>query len=188
MYVLIKRNRRKENINEKWKIAFAVSAKLTRDKNKAKIYSKSTLCLTELQLRPEASGLAVHSWCQCCDVCVRPTEARPLNGDGAVLTEVQMKAGGSRGHRQTVMKQQCDLQLAGPITAEQRSPHETLTSLKTFPLLPFQTEEFISASFNRIQELSLVEPSRWDVDFCATPLSLQIMNIHSDEKSIMFSS
>lgn len=54
-------------------------------------------------------------------MCVRPTEARPPNSDGVVLTEVQMKAGGSRGHGQTVMKQQCDLQLAGPITVDQRS-------------------------------------------------------------------
>lgn len=37
---------------------------------------------------------------------------RPPGSDGGVLTEVQMKpggrGGGSRGHRQTVMKQQCD--------------------------------------------------------------------------------
>lgn len=45
-----------------------------------------------------------------------------------------MKAGGSRGHRQTVMKQQCDLQLAGPMTAEQRFPHETLPSQRTSSL------------------------------------------------------
>lgn len=83
-------------------------------------------------------------------VCVRPTEARPLSSDGGVLTEVQMKAGGSRGHGQTVMKQQCDLQLAGPITAEQRSPRETLTSLKTSALLPF-----ICVRLNRVQEVSL---------------------------------
>lgn len=72
----------------------------------------------------------MHSLCQWCDVCVRPTEARPLRSDGGVLTKVQMKAGGSQGHRQTAMKQQCDLQLAGLIVVEQRSPHETLTSLE----------------------------------------------------------
>jgi len=49
-------------------------------------------------------------------MCVSgPHEARPPRSDGVVLTEVQMKAGGSRGHGQTVMKQRCDLQLAGPI-------------------------------------------------------------------------
>lgn len=63
-------------------------------------------------------------------MCVRhANRGSALGGDGKVLTKVQMKDGGSRGHRQTVMKQQCDLQLAGPIKAEQRS-HETLTTLK----------------------------------------------------------
>lgn len=64
-------------------------------------------------------------------VCVcHANRGSALGGDGKVLTKVQMKDGGSRGHRQTVMKQQCDLQLAGPIKAEQRSPHETLTTLE----------------------------------------------------------
>lgn len=66
----------------------------------------------------------------------------PLAVMEGVLTEVQMKPEGSRGHGQTVMKQQCDLQLAGPIMAEQKSPHET--SLKTS--LPFQIWEVISVS------------------------------------------
>lgn len=44
-----------------------------------------------------------------------------------------MLGGGSRGHGQTAMKQQCDLQLA----AEQRSPHETPpASLETSTRLP----------------------------------------------------
>lgn len=64
-------------------------------------------------------------------VCVRHANSGlALNSDGKVLTKVQMKDGGSQGHKQTVMKQQCDLQLARPIVAEQRSPHETLTTLK----------------------------------------------------------
>lgn len=51
----------------------------------------------------------------------KPFEVRLLNSDGVVHTEVQMKAGGSRGHGQTVLKQQCDLQLEGP---EQRAPRD----------------------------------------------------------------
>lgn len=55
------------------------------------------------------------------DVCVRPPEAGSQKSDGVVVTRVQMKTGGSRGHTQTEVKLQCDLQLAGAITAEQRS-------------------------------------------------------------------
>lgn len=98
------------------KVALAALRSTDKGKKHSKNHSWSRLRLIQLQLIPEAAGYAVHSWCQRCDVCVRPTEAWPLSSDGVVRTEVQMKAGGSRGHRQTVMKQQCDLQLAGLIT------------------------------------------------------------------------
>lgn len=72
-----------------------------------------------------------HWWRVCVCVCVcHANSGLALSSDGKVLTKVQMKDGGSQGHKQTVMKQQCDLQLAGPIVAEQRSPHETVTTLK----------------------------------------------------------
>lgn len=43
-----------------------------------------------------------------------------------------MKAGGSQGHRQTVMKEQCDLQLAGPLTQEQRFTHQNVYCFTKF--------------------------------------------------------
>lgn len=84
-----------------------------------------------IQLSPEDRGLAHDVSGVMCDVCVCQALGgfSPLNSDGEVHTEVQMKAGGSWGHGQTVMKQQCDLQLA-----EQRSPYETY---RTSTLLQF---------------------------------------------------
>lgn len=93
----------------------------------SKINSSSTPWLIPEARTHDVSGVM---W-----VCVSgPQGLGPRADDGVVLTEVQMNAGGgSRGHGQTAMKQQCDLQLA----AEQRSPHETPpASLETSTRLP----------------------------------------------------
>lgn len=99
--------------------------------------SKNGPELLQLCLIPEASDLAVRSWCQWCDVCVSPWRGSApeewWSGPHPGANEYWRVTGPRANSNEATM-----WPAAGGGQTEQRSPYETLTSPKSSILLLFR--------------------------------------------------